>query len=75
MDGWAITWLVLFVVVLAVELTAVFNTRRGDTLSEKVWFILFRDGRKENGVRWLPWIGLAVFFAWLVPHFLIRWVF
>ena len=54
-------WLGLGVVGLTVELYAVYDKKRGDTLSEQVWRL--RD-LIPGGM-----IVLAVFMAWLTVHF------
>lgn len=63
--GWAVYFLV-------VEGIALFNSRRGDTLSEHVWaFLGYSEGvRYPTGtVRLRRFLALA-FLSWLVVHLL-----
>lgn len=66
-DAWVV-WLVLAAAVVALELVAVFSARKGDTLSESVWWLL----RRGAGVALLPlyvWIGWHFFLEfWGFPH-------
>lgn len=47
MSAWTLAWLAVGVAVLVIEGVAVFNSTRGDTLSEHVWAFL--------GVRTAAW--------------------
>ncbi len=65
LDAW-IVWLSLGVAVLALELVAVFSPRRGDTISESVWWLL----RHGFGFALVP------FYIWLGWHFFLEfWAF
>lgn len=62
-DGWVV-WLLFFV---ANEGKALLNSRKGDTLSEKVWLWFDIDRRESN------WTGkrlaLLAGMGWLTVHF------
>lgn len=61
LEAWVV-WLVLAAAVLALELVAVFSRRRGDTISESVWWLL----RRGAGVALLP------LYVWLGWHFFLE---
>jgi hypothetical protein len=61
LEAWAV-WLVLTAAVVALELVAVFSKRRGDTISESVWWLL----RRGFGVALLP------LYVWLGWHFFLE---
>ncbi len=64
---WAV-WLLLFG---AIEGTAIFNKKKGDTLSRHVWKFLGIQSKGYElppGYKWRRG-GLAVFFVWLAQHF------
>jgi hypothetical protein len=68
MSGWTVAWIVWIVLFFAIELPAVFNRCKGDTLSEHVWhWCAVRE--KSRGYR-LRRTALLVLLAWLVAHFL-----
>lgn len=63
-------WRLLLVLGVSLEVRALTNGIDGDTLSERVWWLVD-----------LPWVGslirctLAAFMAWLAVHFVMRgWV-
>lgn len=69
-----IVWLLYFGVV---EVTAVLNSRDGDTLSEHVWLWFGTQrrkpgepARKVTGWVWLRRFALLAFVTWLALHFL-----
>lgn len=69
-----IVWLLYFGVV---EVTAVLNSRDGDTLSEHVWLWFGtqrrkpgESARKVTGWVWLRRFALLAFVTWLALHFL-----
>jgi len=61
LEAWVV-WLVLALAVVALELVAVFSKRRGDTISESVWWLL----RRGAGVALLP------FYIWIGWHFFLE---
>lgn|GEM_PF-2064189 len=63
-EAW-IVWLVLAAAVLVLELVAVFSGRRGDTISESVWWLL------KHGFG----VALVPFYLWLGWHFFIEFWF
>lgn len=59
--GWfPIVWLIIFLVGLVVEVLALINKNRGDTLSEQVWIL-----------RTIPMVRFVLlpFWLWLTYHF------
>jgi uncharacterized RDD family membrane protein YckC len=64
-SGWTIAWLVWGVLFVIVEAPAVWRKRRGDTLSEQVWWL--RD--RKIGPIPLGYLILGPFWAWLTLHF------
>lgn len=70
MDPYTIGWIVLGLGVLGLELSAIFNKRKGDTLSEHVWkYALGNDGTRLAKLRRL---GVLSFMVWLTVHFVTR---
>jgi hypothetical protein len=68
MDGFTVAWLFWFAMFAVIEGVALFNKRRGDTLSEHVWK-WFSVKEKSGG--WLVRRGvLALFLTWLTVHML-----
>lgn len=61
LDAWVV-WLSLGLAVLALELVAVASPRKGDTISESVWWLL----RRGFGVALVP------FYLWLGWHFFVE---
>jgi hypothetical protein len=67
MSGWTVAWLFWLLMFAAIELPALVNKRRGDTLSEHVWsWFAVRDKPKGWVFRRLI---LILFLGWLVAHF------
>lgn len=70
MSEWTLLWLGWIALFFLIEMPAVFNKERGDTLSEHLWkWFAVKDDRST------PWtwtrrgiLGLAL--AWLVAHLL-----
>jgi len=64
-DAWVV-WLVWAASMLVLELVAVFSGRKGDTLSESVWWLLRHGGA----------VVLLPLYIWLGWHFFLEfWVF
>ncbi|MDP2872858.1 MAG: hypothetical protein Q8P31_10030 [Bacillota bacterium] len=64
-DAWVV-WLVWAASLLVLELVAVFSGRKGDTLSESVWYLLRHGGA----------VVLLPLYIWLGWHFFLEfWVF
>lgn len=72
MSWWTLLWLGWGVYFLIVEGMALFNSTKGDTLSEHVWaFLGFSDGmRYPTGWTRLRRFIVLAFMAWLSFHFL-----
>lgn len=63
---WA-AWIAAF---LAIEIPALIQRRRGDTLTDHVmWFQRLRVGRVPIG-----WILFGAFWTWLTTHFVTGWI-
>jgi hypothetical protein len=63
-----IAWLIWILQFVAIEGVALCNKQPGDTLSEHVWDWA---SIKDKGAGWrLRRVGLLMFLAWLVAHFL-----
>lgn len=78
MSVWLVAWLIWAAYFVVVEDIALFNSTKGDTLSEHVWAWLgYREGRvgkpkgSERARRYLT-LG---FLAWLVVHLLTGGIF
>lgn len=66
MSGFTIAWLVWGLAFAAIELPAVFNKTKGDTLSEHIWkWFAVKD--KPTGYLWRRF-SLVVALGLLVPH-------
>ena len=63
-----IAWIGWFVYFFAVEVPALLNDRKGDTLSEHIWnwFAIRRKGRAWRARRFV----LGAFLLWLSIHFM-----
>ena len=68
MDPFAILWLGWIGAFVAIEGVAIARKERGDTLSEKVWSVIFKDKKLTKPRGMLPYM-LAGFLGWLVMHF------
>lgn len=67
MSGWTVAWLLWLAAFAAIELPAILNKTRGDTLSEHVWkWFRINDKPRQWTARRAV---LAVFMAWLMVHF------
>lgn len=68
MSYFTIAWLLWGVYFLAVEIPALLNDRKGDTLSEHIWnwFAIRRKGRAYRLRRFV----LGAFMLWLSIHFM-----
>jgi hypothetical protein len=67
-NGWTASWIMWLIMFGAIELPALLNKSKGDTLSEHVWrFFSIRE--KSNGWRARRFVLLS-FLAWLITHFL-----
>lgn len=77
MSGWTWLWLGWAVYFGLVEGMALFNSKRGDTLSEHVWaFLGFSDGaRSPSGWTRLRRFLVLAFLAWLSVHLLTGGIF
>lgn len=65
--SWETGWIVLLVIGAIMELVAIFNDRKGDTLSEQVWKWLRIDKGESN---WhIGRILLVLGLVWLLLHF------
>ncbi len=68
MTGWTAAWIAWLLAFFAIEIPALLDHRRGNTLSEHVWrWCSIRD--KGRGYR-LRRTMLLVLLAWLVVHLL-----
>jgi hypothetical protein len=70
-DPWTVGWIIWLVAFLIWEGIALFNSKKGDTLSEHIW-IWFgtRRGQKKSGTIQLRRFILLAFMVWLGAHFL-----
>lgn len=69
MDGFTIAWIVWIGAFLAIEGAALFNSRKGDTLSEHAWlWFAVKDKRARFGQARRAVLGMGL--AWLALHFL-----
>lgn len=77
MSLWTFAWIGWGVYFAIVEGMALFNSKRGDTLSEHVWaFLGFSDGvRSPSGWTRLRRFVVLAFMAWLSVHFLTGGIF
>lgn len=77
MSGWTWLWLGWAVYFGLVEGMALFNSKKGDTLSEHVWaFLGFSEGvRSPSGWTRLRRCLVLVFMAWLSVHLLTGGIF
>ena len=68
MSYWTIAWIVWIAAFFVIETPALFNERKDETLSQKIWnwFSVRRKGRAWRTRRGL----LGVFLLWLSIHFL-----
>lgn len=75
--SWTLLWLGWAVYFLIVEGMALFNSTKGDTLSEHVWaFLGFSNGmRSPTGWTRLRRFVVLAFMAWLTFHFLTGGIF
>jgi len=70
--GWSVLWLIWIAQFFAIEIPALVNKDRGDTLSEHVWkwFAISGDaGKSKSGGYRARRFTLIAFLAWLVAHF------
>lgn len=82
MSGWTIAWLLWIAAFFAIELPALLNKQRGDTLSEHIWqwFAVKWSPRTGVGPHGSPFVSvawvylrrgvLALFLVWLLLHLL-----
>jgi hypothetical protein len=68
MNGWTVAWILWLAMFAVIELPAILNRDKGDTLSEHVWAWFAVKG-KPRGWQWRR-LTLIVFLAWLVVHFI-----
>lgn len=68
MSGWTVLWLMWIAMFFAIEVPAILDKDRGDTLSEHVWK-WFGITNKSRGYK-LRRVILVFFLVWLVIHFL-----
>ncbi len=70
MDIYTIAWLIWIVVFFAIEIPALLNKRKGDTLTEhiRVWFAV---GKKTKWSK-LRRLTLLVALVWLSVHLLFK---
>lgn len=70
MEGFTIAWLVWITAFLGIEGAALFNKKKGDTLSEHVWkWFKITDKPKGWNIRRLSLLGGC---GWLLLHFVWR---
>jgi hypothetical protein len=64
---WSIAWILWIAAFFALELTAIRDTRKGDTFSEKtrIWY---HTGSTAG--RWAFIVSLGTLFAWYANHIL-----
>lgn len=67
MSGWAIFWLIWFLVGLIAEAIALFSKKENDTLSEQVWYLI----ANPTFGKFLVWM-IPPFFIWLIVHFITK---
>ena len=68
MDIYTVAWIFWLLLFVAIEGPAIFNKRKGDTLSEHVWSWF---SIKQKGAGWrLRRVVLLAFMGWLVLHFM-----
>lgn len=65
---WTVAWVAWIAAFFAIELPAVLNKAKGDSLSEHVWSWASIKG-KGTAYKWRRF-ALLSFLAWLVAHFL-----
>lgn len=67
MNWWTVLWVAWILAFFAVEIPAIRNARRNDTLSEhfQAWFHV-----RTTWGKWTWIIAWGVFSAWFVPHIL-----
>lgn len=72
MSGWTLLWFGWGVYFLVVEGMALFNSTKGDTLSEHVWAFLGFSGGMRYPTGWtrLRRFLVLAFMGWLSFHFL-----
>lgn len=68
-----IKWLLVLALLGGVELAALIDSRRGDTLSEAVWRWFRVHDRVPNPVAYGARGLLFLFFVWLTGHFVMGW--
>lgn len=67
--SYTVAWIVWGVMFLAIEGGAIFNKKKGDTLSEHVWKWIGKRGHpKPKGYK-VRRGALGVFLLWLIGHF------
>jgi len=57
----------------AMEAWAVYTGRVEWTFSYTVWWLLGTGEETREWFRWIARAGVAVLFAWLIPHFFTGW--
>jgi hypothetical protein len=72
LDWYLVGYLAGGLVILAVELVALLNRQRGDTLSEHVWRWV-GVGRRWTVVFTLRRLVVVVFLGWLLLHLTTGW--
>lgn len=66
MSGWTVAWILWLAMFAVIELPALLNKQRGDTLSETIWdWFKIRDKPRQWTVRRAV---LAGFLTWLLVH-------
>lgn len=77
MSGHTALWLIWFAMFAGIEGTALFNSRKGDTLSEHIWAWFGTERRTSDapahdrsGWAQARRAGLLMFMTWLTAHFM-----
>lgn len=73
MSAWTVAWIAWGAVFLVIELPAVFDARRGNTLSEHVWRYVTRPFGTGSLPAWIGRGGVAAFLIWLTGHLVFGW--
>jgi hypothetical protein len=68
MSEWTILWLAWVALFFAIELPAVFNKTKDDTLSEHLWKWFAVKDERPTGWVWVRRSALALGLTWIVVH-------
>lgn len=73
MDFHAVKWLAILALLGSVEVAALIDSRKGDTLSEAVWRWFRVHDKVPNKAAYAARGALLVFLLWLTGHFVMGW--